>query len=199
MTMVRMVLGVCALALVAGGMWLAALGDDSSGATVTSSADEAVATPALAVAGRPILATPVAPAEPAGAPANASPTAPGSNGATAAPAPTVEPAAPAPRVVRPGGPPVAPPPTPTRTVTDLPTMSASEVLALSRDVRLPSGKTFEACGTMGPEGEPWPFSMHLYYAGHGGWVVATHRGDASLSFDEPARTFRVDTLTRAGC
>ena len=81
MTMVRMVLGVCALALVAGGMWLAALGDDSSGATVTSSADEAVATPALAVADRPILATPVAPAEPAGALANASPTAAASNGA----------------------------------------------------------------------------------------------------------------------
>ncbi len=78
-------------------------------------------------------------------------------------------------------------------------MTANEVLDLAREVRLGSGKTFEACGATGPEGEPWPFSVHLYYMGRGGWVVATHRGDASLLFDEGTRRFQLDSIARAGC
>ena len=199
-TVFRLVLGVCAAAVVGGGTWLAVLGGDSTGVAVSSPGEETSIQPTLpavsATAGpsggpslAPVGETPANPTAEATAPPTAETPA----------VPAIEAAPPAPKVARPGGPTVVPPPTEAPPITDLPSMTANEVLALSRDVQLPSGKTFEACGLIGPEGEPWPFSVHLYYTGHGGWVVATHRGDASLLFDESTRKFQVDTLTRAGC
>ena len=202
LTVFRLVLGACAAAVVAGGTWLALLGGDVTGTAVKGSGQETSVgapvaqtsatvapvedvsrTPAVASAGSPRL-------DPTSASVAATET-PG----TAA----VESAPPAPKVARPGGPTPVPTPTQAPPVTDLPSMTADDVLALSRKVQLPSGKSFEACGAIGPEGEPWPFSVHLYYTGHGGWVVATHRGDVALLFDEAMRKFQVDTVTRPGC
>lgn len=198
LTMIRLLLGACALALVAGGTWLAVLSGSTDGVAVTSPGDETsdpTAESAAATAGTmapsPVQATGTNPAT--APPPVASAT------ATGTAAPTNAPAASAPLATRPTGPTPIPPPTAAPAVTDLPTMTANEVLTLSREVRLPSGTTFEACGAIGPEGEPWPLSVHLYYTGRGGWVVATHRGDASLLFDEATRRFRLDTVTRAGC
>ncbi|MEP6870530.1 MAG: hypothetical protein ABI939_01635, partial [Anaerolineaceae bacterium] len=185
-----LLLGGCALVAVAGGTWLALAGSGSDGVAVTSRAEETSALPAGSAA------------ESAQATATNSATAPPpvpSATATGTALATNEPAASGPLATRPAGPAPIPPPTAAPAVQDLPTMTANEVLALSRDVRLPSGTTFAACGAIGPEGEPWPLSVHLYYTGRGGWVVATHRGDASLLFDEATRSFQLDTVTRAGC
>jgi hypothetical protein len=95
--------------------------------------------------------------------------------------------------------PAPPTATPTQDPKDHPVYTANAVLDLSRGVRLPNGETFELCSALGPEGEPWPFAVHLYWAGRGTWVVETHRGDAGLYFDEPTATFRVKAVERAGC
>ena len=183
-TTIRLLLGVSALTVMAGGAWLAVLGGSADGVAVTSPGEETSAPPAgsmTAIAQATGTSSATAPVEQRSA------------------APTTEPAASAPIAARPAATTPIPAPTISPDATDLPTMTANEVLALSREVRLRSGKTFEACGATGPEGEPWPLSVHLYYTGRGGWVVATHRGDASLLFDEATRRFQIDTVTRAGC
>lgn len=194
-SILRVVFGTCALTVAAGGAWVGILNSGANNPTVTSHGDELVT--GLPTPAPNLASTPEAPPQAASVtstaapPTPVSPPTPGTSPSTEAvsgPLPTIT-ATPPPRPVPPTAAPIA----------DLPAMTANEVLALSRHVRLPSGMTFEACGAAGPEGEPWPLSVHLYYTGHGGWVVATHREDAALLFDESTRTFRVDAITRPGC
>lgn len=193
-TVIRLVLGACALAVIGVGALLAVAGGGSNIVAVASRGDEAAfALPTASGAGTPVAGS-SAVGEATGT-SDAGELAP----ATAAARPTADPVAPPPRVSDSAGTAAPVPATTSPVVTDLPAMSANEVLALSRSVRLPSGRTFEACGAMGPEGQPWPFSVHLYYTGHGGWVVGTHLGDAALMFDEATRAFLVEAVTRAGC
>jgi hypothetical protein len=77
----------------------------------------------------------------------------------------------------------APPPT------DLPKYRDVQVLALAADAVLPSGKTFRQCVELPPSTDHWPTPVHLYYEGHGKWLVETHLSEVQVSFDEAVGTF----------
>lgn len=76
-------------------------------------------------------------------------------------------------------------------ITDLPAYKDTQVLALAAGVVLPSGKTFEQCVALGPNGARWPVPVHLYYEGKGKWIVETHLGEIETEFDEATATFHV--------
>lgn len=82
-------------------------------------------------------------------------------------------------------------PTSPAVITDLPAYKDTQVLALAASVVLPSGKTFEQCVALGPNGARWPVPVHLYYEGKGKWIVETHLGEVETEFDEASATFRV--------
>ncbi len=74
---------------------------------------------------------------------------------------------------------------------DLPIYKDTQVLAMAAGVILPSGKTFEQCVALGPNGARWPVPVHLYYEGQGKWLVETHLGEIETEFDEATTTFHV--------
>lgn len=74
---------------------------------------------------------------------------------------------------------------------DLPIYKDTQVLAMAAGVILPSGKTFEQCVALGPNGARWPVPVHLYYEGQGKWLVETHLGEIETEFDEATATFHV--------
>lgn len=79
----------------------------------------------------------------------------------------------------------------TPAATDIPIYKDTQVLAMAAAVVLPSGKTFEQCVALGPNGARWPVPVHLYYEGQGKWLVETHLGEIETEFDEATATFRV--------
>jgi hypothetical protein len=84
-------------------------------------------------------------------------------------------------------------------ITDLPRLSALDVLTRAGSVVLPSGRSFRGCVELPGEGS-WPSPVHLYYLGGGRWRVETHSGDAGLIFDEATESFRVAVLpNRPSC
>jgi hypothetical protein len=96
--------------------------------------------------------------------------------------------------------PVSQPPSPSTAVsasptaqagTDIPIYKDTQVLAMAAGVILPSGKTFEQCVALGPNGARWPVPVHLYYEGQGKWLVETHLGEIETEFDEATATFHV--------
>lgn len=97
------------------------------------------------------------------------------------------------------------PPTPTPTdapaplpITDLPQYRDTVVLGLAASAILPGGHTFRQCIDSVPGGEHWPLAVHLYYLGHGQWVVETHVSEVAVIFTEATATFRVSSYHPIG-
>ncbi len=84
-----------------------------------------------------------------------------------------------------------PPPTVAATGGDIPLYKDTDVLARAAPVVLPSGKTFEQCVALGPNGKHWPVPVHLYYEGKGKWLVETHLSEVQVEFSEATASFRV--------
>lgn len=84
-----------------------------------------------------------------------------------------------------------PAPTEASPITDLPAYSDVQVLSMAASVRLPSGRTFEQCVALGPNGKHWPVPVHLYYEGKGKWLVETHLSEVQVEFDEASASFHV--------
>ena len=81
---------------------------------------------------------------------------------------------------------------------DLPRYPDTRVLALAAAAMMPTGRTFRECVGALPEKPHWPAAVHLYYAGHGRWVVETHAGEIGVSFDEASAEFRVVSFPPPG-
>ena len=76
-------------------------------------------------------------------------------------------------------------------ITDVPAYSDVQVLSMAASLRLPSGRTFEQCVALGPNGKHWPVPVHLYYEGKGMWLVETHLSEVQVEFDEASASFHV--------